>query len=84
MDNSERANKYASCFAGLEGQDVLLDILTECGVFSELRHTDPIELSMANAERNVAIRIAARAGINVSQYVELMKQATLENVDGRY
>ncbi|MCP5011999.1 MAG: hypothetical protein GY942_18630 [Aestuariibacter sp.] len=80
MDNKSRSTKYTSCFAGGDGADVLLDILTECGAFSELRQRDPIELAAANAERNVAIRIAARAGVNVSQYVDLMKQATLEEV----
>ena len=60
MDIDPLAVDYSRCFETPEGQRVLADIMTTCGVYDVVLAHDPVELGLATGARNVAMHIAAK------------------------
>jgi len=56
-----------------EGQRVLADLMTVCGVYDVVTETDPIRLAMLTGARNVALHIAQKLNVTPSDFVKRAK-----------
>lgn len=73
-DTDPLAADYARCFETPEGQRVLADLMTVCGVYDAFVGTDPVQMALATGARNVALHIAAKLNYKPGDFARRAEQ----------
>lgn len=64
---------YMRAFDTPEGQRVLADLMTVCGVYDVVVESDPMRLALLTGARNVALHIAKKLNATPEDFVKRAK-----------
>lgn len=66
--------KYQECFAGENGEDVIKDILKDCGIILPSFDPDPYRNAFNEGRKDVAFRLMRILQIDIHKYYKMIQE----------